>query len=39
VPGLAKINPQDGHIILKDLSEGHTSIYIYFKWEGEGCIQ
>jgi len=35
VPGLAKINPQDGHIILEDLSEGRTSMYI-FRMEGGG---
>ena len=28
------INSQEGHIILKDLSEGRTSIYIF--WSGGG---
>jgi len=37
VPGLAKINPQDGHIILEDLSEGHTSIHIYIS-NGRGRV-
>ena len=27
--GLSNFSPQDGHIILRDLSEGHNCVYIY----------
>jgi len=29
--GLANFGPQEGHIILKDLPEGGTCVYIYGK--------
>jgi hypothetical protein len=38
VPGLANINPQEGHIILKDSSDGRTCVYMFRKGWGGGVF-
>ena len=36
MPGLATVSPQQGHTILKDMSDGRTCVYIYRKSGGRG---